>query len=57
MTVPYAQGGMLSLLHEEANVLGEEYSDAGVSVEAMLDEQLAGRIAARLGSDALAWLE
>ena len=57
VTVPYAQGGMLSLLHEEANVLGEEYSDAGVSVEAMLDEQLAGRIAARLGSDALAWLE
>ena len=44
-------------MQNEANVLGEEYSDAGVSVEAMLDEQLAGRIAARLGSDALAWLE
>ena len=55
--VPYAQGGMLSTLHEEASVLSEEYGEAGVSVEAMLDEQLARRIAARLGGDALTWLD
>ena len=55
--VPYAQGGMLSTLHEEASVLSEEYGEAGVSVEAMLDEQLARRIAARLGNDALTWLD
>ena len=38
-------------------VLSEEYGEAGVSVEAMLDEQLARRIAARLGADALTWLD
>ena len=56
VTIPYAQGGLLSTLHEEANVLSETYEDTGVCVEAMLDEQTAGRIAARLGSDALSWL-
>ena len=55
--IPGAQGGMLSTLHEEASVLSEEYGEAGVSVEAMLDEQLARRIAARLGNDALTWLD
>ena len=56
VTIPYAQGGLLSTLHEEANVLSETYEDTGVCVEAMLDEHTAGRIAARLGSDALTWL-
>ena len=55
--IPYAQGGLLSMLHEGANVLSEEYNERGVVVEAMIDDELSGRIAGKLGSEALCWLD
>ena len=54
--IPYAQGGLLAALHDGAQVIREEYTENGVAVEAMADEQLAGRLAARLGAQALTWL-
>ena len=54
--IPYAQGGLLAMLHEGAQVTAEEYTDSGVAVEAMADEQIAGRLAAKLGAQALTWL-
>ena len=35
----------------------EEYTDTGVVIEAMADDQLYGRLASKLGEKALAWLE
>ena len=55
--IPYAQGGLLSMLHEGANVLSEEYNERGVVVEAMIDDELSGRIAGKLGSEALCWID
>ena len=54
--IPYAQGSLLSMLHESANVLSEEYNERGTLIEAMVDDQLAGRLAGKLGSEALEWL-
>ena len=54
--IPYTLGSLLSMLHTDANVLNEEYTDTGVVVEAMIDDQLAGRLANKLGSEALNWL-
>lgn len=55
--IPYAQGALLSMLHEEASVVKEEYGDNGVVVEARVDDHIAGRIAGRLGSEAFCWLD
>ena len=55
--IPYAQGALTSMLHSSGGVLSEEYTDSGVVIEAMADDALYGRLAARLGGDALAWLE
>lgn len=55
--IPYAQGALTSMLHSSGNVLSEEYTDSGVVIEAMADDALYGRLAARLGEDALTWLE
>ena len=55
--IPYAQGALTSMLHGSGSVLSEAYTDTGVVIEAMADDALYGRLAARLGEDALAWLE
>lgn len=55
--IPYAQGALTSMLHTGGSVLSEEYTDAGVVIEAMADNTLYGRLAAKLGEDALVWLE
>ena len=55
--IPYAQGALTSMLHSSGGVLSEEYTDSGVVIEAMAVDALYGRLAARLGGDALAWLE
>ena len=57
VTIPYAQGRMLSVVHEDGRVLSEEYTDVGTVVEAMIDEQTYGRLAAVLGEDALSYVE
>lgn len=56
VTIPYAQGNALAALHEGGKVLSESYTDTGIVVEALVDEQTAGRLAIRLGSQALEWL-
>ena len=52
--IPYAQGNLLSLLHENCRVLREDYAEDGVHAEAMMDEQTMGRIAAKLCEGQLA---
>lgn len=54
--IPYTQGSLLSMLHEGANVLKEEYNEHGVVIEAMVDDIIGSRLASKLGSDALEWL-
>ncbi len=55
--IPYDQGGALSLLHEASDVLREEYETDGVTVEAMMDDETWGRLAARLGEARLTRIE
>lgn len=57
VTIPYAQGAWVSAIHSEGTVLSEEYTDQGVVLEALVDDALHGRLAAGLGTDALAWAE
>lgn len=55
--IPYVQGALTSMLHGSGSVLSEAYTDTGVVIEAMADDTLYGRLAAKLGEDALTWLE
>ena len=57
VTIPYAQGGLTSMLQSSGSVVSEEYTDTGVVIEAMADDQLYGRLASKLGEKALVWLE
>lgn len=57
VSIPYAQGAVLSMLHACGSVISEEYTDTGMLVEVMADNELYGRISARLGIDALVWME
>lgn len=57
VSIPYAQGALTSMLHSSGAVLCEEYTDTGVVIEAMADDQLYGRLASKLGEKALVWLE
>jgi len=54
--IPYTQGSILSMLHEGANVLKEEYNEHGILIEAMVDDQIGSRLAGKLGSEAMEWL-
>ncbi len=44
LTIPYAKGGLLEMLHENAQVLQTEYTGEGITVETIVDEILYGRI-------------
>ena len=57
VSIPYAQGAVLSMLHGNGSVVSEEYTDTGMLVDVMADDELYGRLAARLGAQALSWLE
>ena len=48
---------MLSVVHEDGRVLSEEYTEVGTVVDAMIDEQTYGRLAAVLGAEALSYVE
>lgn len=55
--IPYAQGAMCSMLHSHGSVISEEYTDTGVVMEVMADNELYGKLASKLGEKALTWLE
>jgi len=57
VTIPYAQGALLSMLHNIGSVISEEYTEDGMIVEAMGDEELFGRLASKLGEKAILWME
>ncbi len=57
VSIPYAQGALLSMLHSTGAVVSEEYTDIGMIVEAMGDDELYGRLASKLGEGALQWME
>lgn len=44
MTLPYSMGGQVETLHNNAQVIGVEYSAEGIVVEAILDDILYGRL-------------
>lgn len=44
MTLPYSMGGQVETLHNNARVIGIDYSAEGVVVEAILDDILYGRL-------------
>ncbi|MDO5377144.1 MAG: GTPase HflX [Clostridia bacterium] len=55
--IPYAQGGLIALLHEEASVTRETYTDKGIELEALASEEVVSRLAAKLGAGAIVPLE
>ena len=44
MTLPYSMGGQVETLHNNARVIGIDYSAEGIVVEAILDDILYGRL-------------
>lgn len=44
MTLPYSMGGQVEPLHNNARVIGVDYSAEGIVVEAILDDILYGRL-------------
>jgi len=42
--VPYDQGNIRSLLHEEANIISEEFMENGIRMEVEVDEVIYGRV-------------
>ena len=50
LTVPYAKGAVLSLIHEKGQVLSEEYAEDGTHVVALMDAALYQRVLAMLGN-------
>lgn len=44
MTLPYSMGGQVETLHDNARVIGIDYSAEGIVVEAVLDDILYGRL-------------
>lgn len=44
MTLPYSMGGQVETLHNNARVIGADYSAEGIVVEAILDDILYGRL-------------
>lgn len=44
MTLPYSMGGQVETLHNNAQVIGVDYSADGIVVEAILDDILYGRL-------------
>ena len=57
VSIPYAQGSLLSMLHSTGSVIHEEYTDTGMIVDAMGDDELYGRLSAKLGEKAILWME
>ncbi len=49
LTIPYAQGGVLSLIHSQGQVLSERYEADGTHVDCLLDATLYRRVLAQLG--------
>ena len=46
LLLPYAMAGQVERLHTQAQVLRCDYTDAGIEIEAVCDEQLFGRLRA-----------
>ena len=44
MVIPYAQGNILSLIHEQGQIVSEEYGAEGTEVICMLDGPLYQRV-------------
>lgn len=55
--IPYAQGRLLSMLHESCRVLREEYTDVGTVVDVMIDDHTYGFLISKLGESALSDME
>jgi GTP-binding protein HflX len=44
LLIPYDQGGIRSMLHEEGNILSEEFVETGIQITAEVDDALYGRV-------------
>ena len=50
LDIPYAKGGVLSLIHDRGQVLSEEYTDTGTKVACLLDAALYQKVMGILGN-------
>ena len=44
LLVPYDQGNIRSMLHEEGNILAEDFVETGIQMEVEVDDVLYGRV-------------
>ena len=44
MIIPYAQGNILSIIHEKGQILSEDYGAEGTEITCMLDGTLYQRV-------------
>jgi len=44
LMLPYNQGNMYSMLHEESNILSEEFTPDGIKMEVEVDDKLLGKV-------------
>ena len=44
VTLPYAMGGMVETLHNNAQVLNVDYTAEGIAIETIIDDILYGRL-------------
>ena len=51
LTIPYAKGTVLSLIHQKGQVLSEEYLAEGTKVNCLLDAALYQRVLSMLEKD------
>ena len=44
LLLPYSAAGLVDLLHQKAKVTELSYEDGGIAVEAVVDEQVFGKV-------------
>ncbi len=49
--IPYTNSSLLNLLHKEAKVLSEEYTESGISVSAVVDDKIYGMVTREIGGE------
>ena len=51
LLIPYSKGGLLSMVHDQGQILSQEYDDQGTRIECVLDAALYQRLAKQLAPD------
>ena len=51
LLIPYSKGGLLSMVHDQGQILSQEYDEQGTRIECVLDAALYQRLAKQLAPD------